>query len=302
MTPATRQSVIDAAQRLQYRPNAAARSLRTGRMRAIGLHYLNTGDRFASPYFREFTTGALDVTQQVDYDLTLLSSNPMVPRHALPRVDGVIIADPIADDLRAHELIRSPLPIVAGEHYPPGMTGSPGVVADHATALRRILDHALAHGAAHPALIAPGTNSGWGVLLRETFLTWCAEHGMPSATRESRFGDTDAMAHEARVAELLAAEPEVDLLVVPSETAAVAAFSAMRERGLRPGTDVLVACCADGPMLEVTEPSVTAIDMHPRTLGRECARMLIDFVENADSPPPDKVIPADVVFRASTSR
>jgi DNA-binding LacI/PurR family transcriptional regulator len=303
MTQATRRSVVEAATLLEYRPNAVARSLRTGRMRAIGLHYLNAGDRFASQYFREFTTGVLDVTQQVDYDLTLLSSNPLVPRHVLPRVDGVIIADPIADDLRARELIQSSLPIIAGELYPPGMPRSPSVVADHATALRSILDHARALGAAHPVFIGPGPNSGWGVLLRETFLIWCDEQGLQGVIRESTFGNTDAADHETLAAELLSAEPEADLLIVSSEATAVAALSAMRKKGLRPGADVLLACCADGPMLEVTKPSVTAIDMHPRRLGSECARMLIDHVENEDTEPAqDTMIAADVIFRESTAR
>ncbi|HLU55623.1 MAG TPA: LacI family DNA-binding transcriptional regulator [Pseudonocardia sp.] len=300
MTAATRQSVVEAAQRLGYRPNAVARSLRTGRMRAIGLHYLSSGDRFASPYFREFTTGVLDVTQPEDYDLTLLSSNPEVPRQALPRVDGVIIADPIADDLRAHALIGSALPIVAGELYPPGMPSSPVVSADHATALRAILDHAHGHGATRPALIAPGPNSGWGVLLRRTFEEWCAERGLPGTTRESRFGDTDPVAHTRLAAALFAAEPDTDLLVVSSEVAAIAALGVVRDRGRHPGVDVLLACCADGPRLDVTEPSITAIDMRPRTLGRECARMLIDLLEGRGAPQEDKLVPAEVVFRAST--
>jgi DNA-binding LacI/PurR family transcriptional regulator len=303
MTDATRQAVLDAARRLSYRPNLVARGLRTGAVRSIGLHHLHAGDRFASDYFREFVTGALEGTQAHDYDLTLLSSNPQVPRNLIPRVDGVIIADPIADDLRARQLLEAGLPIVAGEHYPPGVPGSPIVVADHERALREILDHALDQGITHPAFIGPDANSGWGVLLRTTFLAWCQERGLPGSTRQSRFGNTDTDEHEAQVRQLLAAEPATDLLIASSEPIVRGGLAALRHLGRTPGRDVMLACCGDSPTLAITSPAITAIDIHPRALGRECARLLIHMIEHqGQALRPRTVVPAETHWRDSTTR
>ncbi|WP_159001435.1 LacI family DNA-binding transcriptional regulator [Streptomyces sp. SBT349] len=303
MTEATREAVLRAAAALQYRPNAVARGLRTGLVQSIGLHHLHAGDRFASHYFREFVTGALEGSQAGDYDLTLLSSNPQVPRNRVPRVDGVIIADPIGDDLRAAELLASGLPVVAGEHPPPGMPAFPVVAADHEAALRRILDHALAQGITRPAFIGPDANSGWGVLLRGAFLAWCEENGLPGVTRESRFGNLDTAEHEAQVGELLTAEPSVDLLVMSSEPLALGALAALRDRGLVPCADILLACCGDGPMLSVTDPTITGVDMHPRALGRACAELLIRVIENeGETPERRTLLPAEIHWRRSTTR
>ncbi|WP_183091443.1 LacI family DNA-binding transcriptional regulator [Streptomyces radicis] len=303
MTETTRRAVLDAAAALDYRPNSVARGLRTGLVQAIGLHHLHAGDRFASHYFREFVTGALEGSQAADYDLTLLSSNPQVPRNRTPRVDGVIIADPIGDDLRAAELLASGLPVVAGEHLPPGLPACPVVAADHADALRRILDHALTQGIGHPAFIGPDANSGWGVLLRTTFLDWCRENGLPAVTRESRFGNADTAEHEAQVGKLLDAEPATDLLVMSSEPIALGALAALRERGRAPRADILLACCGDSPMLSVTTPGITAVDMHPRALGRACAELLIRMIENEVEPPAEpSLLPAGIHWRPSTSR
>ncbi|MFI7275107.1 LacI family DNA-binding transcriptional regulator [Streptomyces sp. NPDC049879] len=307
MTAATRESVVRAAQVLNYRPNAVARGLRTGQLKSIAVHHVHSGDRFASDYFRDFVTGVLDGTQADDYDLTLLNSNPQVPRNRVPRVDGVIIADPIADDLRAHELLNSGLPVVAGENLPPGMPACPVVAADHGSALREILDHALARGVRRPALLGPDANSGWGEVLRAEFTAWCAAHGLRGATRRSRFGNPSVPEHEAQVDELLTAEPGTDLLIVSSEPIALGALAALRTHGRSPGTDVLLACCAESRVLSATSPAITGVDMRPRELGRECARLLIrmlgaaDVGDGGDAPPAGPVtLPTTIHWRAST--
>ncbi|WP_067226519.1 LacI family DNA-binding transcriptional regulator [Streptomyces sp. NBRC 109706] len=300
MTDATRRAVARAAEELNYRPNAVAQGLRTGSVRSIGLHHLHAGDRFASDYFREFVTGVLDGTQAADYDLTLLSSDPQVPRNRVPRVDGVIIADPIADDLRARQLLESGLPVVAGEHLPPGMPDCPVIVADHAAALRAILDRALAHGVTRPAFVGPDANSGWGVLLRAEFLAWCEERGLPATTGESRFGDMSVGEHQAQIEALLAREPATDLLVMSSEPIVRGALPALAAAGRRVGDDLLLACCGDSRTLTMTTPPVTAVDLHPRALGQACAELLIRVVEHTVDPPTSPtVLPAEVHWRAS---
>jgi DNA-binding LacI/PurR family transcriptional regulator len=147
MTDATRAGVHHAAQRLGYRANALARGLRTGRTHAIGLHLMHAADYFDTEYFREFVTSVMDVAVRHDYDVNLLSSDPERKRVAAPQVDGIIIPDPIATDVRAIELLRSSTPVVAGERLPPGMPAAPVIGVEHETALVELLDHAHATGA-----------------------------------------------------------------------------------------------------------------------------------------------------------
>lgn len=296
----TRKAVEKAARELGYEPNTAARSLRTGRARAIGIHHLHAGDRFASHYFRSFVTGVMEVAQEADYDLTLLASDPQAPRSHVARVDGIIIADPILTDLRAHEILRSSTPVIAGELYPPGMPSSPVVAADHAEALVEILNRCRG-GFSAPVLIGPDDQSGWGHLLRSVFGDWCRQANLTPRFRTTAFGDGANSNHRQLLHELFEALPQSDLLVISSAAMAIEATRVLPQLGLRPGLDVLIACCADEPSLQSVEPAVTAIDIHPELLGRKCAQVLLDWIEGSpEKSPADQLIPAEVKFRGST--
>lgn len=300
MTTRTRQAVRDAAGRLGYLPNRLARGLRTGRTHAIGLHHLHAADNFESQYFREFVAGVMDVTRVHDYDLSLLSSDPTRPRATHPQVDGIIIADPIADDLRAAELLGSGIPVIAGERYPPGMPTSPVVGIRHETALREILDHAYAQGARRPMLIGPDENSGWGVVLHRAFQAWCTERGLSGAHLGITFVTGFRDEQRRILDDSLAGKPAVDLVVVPGEHVAMAALATIRARSLAAGRDVLLATCADARLLHVSDPPVTAIDLRPRCLGAACAGALIAMLDEQVPPPDLRLLPARAMLRAST--
>ena len=167
-------------------PNGLARGLRTGRTFSIGLHQLGP-DRFAAQYTREFAAGAIEVVHHADYDLTLLATDTGQPRARQPQVDGIIIADPIANDIRARDLLESGIPVIAGEHYPLGMPSSPVIAVDHATAVRGLLDHAYERGARRPLLVGPDGNSGWGTVLHAVYSAWCAERGLTAGYRAVDF-------------------------------------------------------------------------------------------------------------------
>lgn len=302
MTEATRAGVREAAQRMGYRPNALARGLRTGRTHAIGLHLMHAADNFDTEYFRELVAGAMEVTLRHDYDLNLLSSNPERKRVAAPQVDGIIIPDPIATDVRAIELLRSAVPVVAGERLPPGMPTAPVICIDHESALVELLDHAHAAGARRPVLFAADGQSGWGVVLRDVFARWCADHGLPAhycstSFEGRRFVDDGG----ARLRSLLERKGAVDLVIVPGEHAAFAALELIGKAGLTVGRDIMLAACADAHLLRICDPPVTAINLSPRLLGAACAEALVNHLDQGIPIEDLTLLPSELMRRFSTA-
>ncbi|MFD8097561.1 substrate-binding domain-containing protein [Streptomyces malaysiensis] len=122
------------------------------------------------------------------------------------------------------------------------MPTSPVVGIAHETALTELLEHAYCSGVRHPVLFAPDEKSGWGVVLRDTFLRWCRQHQLTgihrtTAFKERRFREDEG---DLMAAMLTGADP-VDLIVVPGEHAALATIEVIRDMGLRVGRHVLLA-------------------------------------------------------------
>ncbi|MBD7919939.1 LacI family DNA-binding transcriptional regulator [Cellulomonas sp. Sa3CUA2] len=305
MTDATRQRVRRAAEGLGYLPNAMARSLRTGRAQALGVHNQSAAESLGTAYFRDFLAGAIEAAHRHDHDLVVLSSDTHRPRTTAPRVDGVVVVDPIADDLRARELMEMPVPVVAGEHVPAHMPPCAVVAVDHATALRTVLDAAATAGASRPLLAAPDENSGWGELLREIVGAWCAERGTSPVLVSTEFGIRSVEHDRALLTPVLAAHPEVDLVIGASPFAAQGALEVLRALGRTPGGDVLVAACADEPALREQDPAVTAIELPAHALGVACVERLVEILDSDDGAQDAlgtvRTIPAPVHLRASTS-
>ncbi|MTG89410.1 LacI family DNA-binding transcriptional regulator [Cellulosimicrobium sp. BIT-GX5] len=305
MTSATRERVGRSAETLGYVPNALARGLRTGRTHAIGVHHQNAAQALGTSYFRDFLAGTIEAAHAHDHDVAVLSSNTAEPRRTAPRVDGVIVTDPISDDTRARELMESRLPVVAGEHLPAGLPPSAVVAVDHAAAVREILDDASRRGARVPLLVAPDANSGWGDLLRSTVAAWCANRGLAPVQVESRFGDVAVDDHRHRLAPVLAGRPDVDLVLASSSWEALGALAALRAAGREPGRDVLLAACADTPALSDGDVAVTAVELPALALGRACAERLLELLEDDGGPHAGAgtvlTVPTVVHHRASTA-
>ncbi len=306
MTATTRARVQATADELGYVANSLARGLRTGRAQAIGVHHQSAAAALATPYFREFLAGAIEVAHRHDLDVVVLSSDASQPRATSPRVDGIVVVDPIGDDLRAKELMAMPVPVVAGEHVPPVMSQCAVVAADHETAVRAVLDEAASHGARRPLLAAPDENSGWGNLLRDVVACWCAERGFAAPVLvETTFGERSVDRHRELLVPALAENPDVDLVFGASSFVVQGAMEALRALGREPGSDVLVAACADDAGLMDLDPPITSVELPAHALGVACVERLVGLIAGEEdlavAARTVQTVPAPVHLRASTA-
>ena len=111
----TRQCVLNAIDKLGYRPSKVARALVTNRTDTIGLII----DDITNPYFSEAARGVLDVTQEEGYDVFLYTTGDMTAsvKHALfslidHNVDGAIVFSSRSNLDWLDEIRNSGLPIV----------------------------------------------------------------------------------------------------------------------------------------------------------------------------------------------
>lgn len=292
VSEATRAAVAQVAERLGYVPNGSARHLRRASTGTIGLHVPEVLTR--SSYYMSFVFGAVEQAARHDYDVTLITAGQRRPRP--PRVDGLVLGDPLGGDPVVESLMATNLPTVSCERFP-GPRQADGVVwSEHAEMLAELLSHLRAAGSSRPALIVAGDESDWAASVHRGYLAWCAGHGVTPRVRRVSF---DAPGDEVRAAarDLLSGEP-IDSLVCAPAGAATEVAPLLRQTG----ADVLLASCVDSAATRLADPPITSIDLRPREAGASCAELLFELISGIAPAGTERVHPIELTVRASTRR
>ncbi|MEV4110454.1 LacI family DNA-binding transcriptional regulator [Nonomuraea sp. NPDC049695] len=303
----TREAVARVAERLGYVPNGSARHLRRASTGTIGLHVPEVLTR--SSYYMSFVFGVVEQAARHDYDVTLITSGQR--RSRPPRVDGLVLGDPLGGDPVVESLMATGLPTVSCERFP-GSRQPDGVVwSEHAAMLARLLDHLRESGAARPALIVAGDESDWAGSVHRGYLEWCAAHGVVPLVRRVSF---DASGDEVRAAaralldtagpgtatpglrESREGDGPLDALVCAPAGAAAEVAPLLREAG----ANVLLASCVDNAATRQSDPPITAIDLRPKEAGASCAELLFELLSGAAPMGTERVHPIELNLRAST--
>ncbi|MGW5867162.1 LacI family DNA-binding transcriptional regulator [Streptomyces sp. NPDC055239] len=289
----TRLRVREAADRLGFHPNAAARALTTGRTGLIGLIV----PTLSNPFFAPLVMGAQQAAEETESHLLIAVSEYHAQREAAladrlsEQADGLIMVTPVGTDAALRERFRRrPLVLVDRQ-----VGRLPAVVADTATGLTELLDHLLAQGHRDIAYVS-GPADSWADQQRRTALT------------------AQASAAGARVHVLGPLPPTFDAGIeasraLPADATAVLAYNSYLALGLLHGLgvagrhvpqDVSLAAADDLSTLSATTPPVTALDVPLREVGALAVTRLHELLEGHRRTVVSR-LPAAPVLRASTA-
>ncbi|WP_350348211.1 LacI family DNA-binding transcriptional regulator [Agromyces sp. G08B096] len=255
----TAKRVLDAAERLNYRPNSAARAMRTGRsgMVQLSLHMLS------DPW-------SLAVADAVNaeanrHGLTTLILADGDWHTALDRVESDVAyldaagADGDARVKLADLVDRGQRLVVFSETLEP--EGYDVIRSDAIPGCYLAMDHLLERHTAIGCLAAAGAVAGAerGVTRVTPYLERMREHGLRADPRwTAAFADTQASAFSAAV-ELLSAPERPTAIYATTDFAAIAAINAAHMLGLRVPHDVAVVGVGNTPDARLVAPTLTTV-------------------------------------------
>ena len=304
----TRRHVREVAERLGYRPSAAARTLRTGKSGLLGLTVTTYGEEpftfteFA--YFAEMARSATSAALARGYALVIL---PAASRHSAFDVwssvalDGTVVIDPSDQDPVVTDLVRSGLPVVSDGRPSGNLKVAAWVDNDHEVAVSGLLDH-LAEGGARRIGLLTGTGTDAYTRLSTTaYLDWCARAGQDPVYE--CYPAHDPCAGAVAADRLLARPDRPDAVYGLYDPNGTDLLAAARRYHLRVPEDLLLVCCSESNVYSTTEPPVTTLSLKPRRIGNTVIELLIDAIEGvAPERPVDRVMPTDLVVRTSSRR
>lgn len=298
--PETRLAVLDAVEKLDYRPSNAARTLKTGRSRTLGVLVLDVADSdgLTSLYGIEHSArelgyfvgiGALDAVDRA-------SIQAAVGRLAEQSIAGLLIIAPIeaADD--ALSALPASLPVVAIEGGTQSGVSSVGI--DQAAGARAATEHLLALG--HKTVFHVGGPSEW-MQTQDRLTGWRA--ALEAAGAEvplSLPGDWTAQSgYEAGL--LLSRMSDMTAVFAGNDQMALGLLLAFSERGLAVPGDVSVVGYDDGADAAYYNPPLTTVRQDFREVGRRAIELLVGQVESGARSAEQIVVEPELIVRRSSA-
>lgn len=279
----TRQRIMAVIEELDYRPNAAARALKEGRTRTLGLVIPPATQRLTDMQLG-FVASVVEAAAHADFDVLLSPSGGDHDRSfervvTGRRVDGVLLMEIRLEDDRATRLQEIGLPFVTI-----GRTADPQdmwwVDIDYTTLIARCVHHLADLGHRHVAFInrsAELVAAGYGPGHR-------ALTGFRRAVEERGLTGVDvccadeAAAGETCFRRLRARHPDVTAVATINEAALPGIQRALDRCGLTVPADFSVTGVAARHWAEDFRPPLTAADVPTLDMGAEAVRLLLERI------------------------
>jgi len=295
------QAVIDES---GYRPNAAARALKEGRTRTLGLVIPPASLRLTDVQLG-FVASVVEAAARVDLDVLLSPSGGEHDRSferivTGRRVDGVILMEIRLEDERVTRLQRTGLPFVTIGH-----TAEPRdtcwVDVDYATLITRCVHHLADLGHRQVALINRSAElmaSGYGPAQRALagFTEAVAQRGL---TGVALCCQDDAGAGEACLDRLSEEHPDVTAIATINEAALPGLQRGLESRHLRVPDDLSITGVLARHWAEGFRPALTAADV-PTEMGTQAVDLLLERIATPQAPPRHVLLTPPISLRAST--
>jgi DNA-binding LacI/PurR family transcriptional regulator len=301
-SPATRRHVRAVAAALGYAPHPAARHLRTGQARTLGLAVTTYGAEpwnFAGvAYYAEVIAAATATAHAHGYALTVLPTVLGDHHWRALGVDGVLLVDSPADDPVLDTLRRRGLPLAFDGRPATSRPGEVWVDNDHVATVREVLAHLTAGGARRPALVAGPSDDHYTRTCGAAYREWCAERAVAPLIAPISAADPEGV---GAVESLLDAADSADAIYGIYDGVGRAALAVAARRGLRVPDDLLVVCASENPAYATTDPPVSTVSLSPRTTVERAVTALVDLVERRPAAVPP-VIPTHLHVRRSSRR
>jgi len=286
---------------LDYVPNHAARSLRSGSTRMLGLLVPDIGN----PYFADLARGAEDGAQANGYRLVLGNTGFDAARELeylqalrAGHVDGIVYATggmPPSDQLV--EVIDRFLVVLADEEVP-GLAVDT-IISDGERGGRLAGEHLRDLG--HREILAidgpPGLASSAD---RARGFDAVFAGGAGDVTHVRGDYVRDAAADAVRAA--LRRGETFTAVFAANDLMAVGALDALAHAGLAAPDDVSLVSFDDTSLATLVRPALTAVRQPVRAIGRAAAEHLITAIDHPAGRPPERIVlDVELVVRDSTA-
>lgn len=309
----TREKILSAIKKLNYRRNGLARSLRRQRTDTIGLVL---GD-LANPYSAEVAMAVRETLRSRGYNLFIAISEHSGDEDIAAlgslvdhNVDGLIVAtrSNVEGDKRLREIVDSQLPVVViGRDLK--QVGVDAVSADNLTGGFEATQHLIDLG--HKRIAFIGADLKYKGLKRlQGYLKALEKHRLAvderlvTGRREIGTGipgySNEQIGYEG-MKRLLSLPKPPTAVFARNDFTAIGAMTAIKEAGLAIPDDIAIVGFDDIPIASHTSPALTTVRQPVRLQGQLAAEMLLKRIGDGETTVrQERVLTCELIIRGST--
>ncbi|HEX3054240.1 MAG TPA: LacI family DNA-binding transcriptional regulator [Aggregatilineaceae bacterium] len=309
VTVEVQERIFAAVKEMDYRPNAAARNLRTQASHMLGYSWQPNRHYYFNPVLEEFQQSIVETAKELGYHILLFpqhEGDDLLKNYQelvlTGRVDGFILSGMETEDRRVPELQQLNVPLVAF-----GRTKSthpfPYVDVDGQAGIYQTVHHLLERGHCRIAILAwpeasrVGTErlSGYYQAMEENDLAidpvWVVR-----GEGEYKYGYTAT----SRLLDL-PANRRPTAIVTMMDLIAVGVVHAAQDRGLAVGKDLAVTGFDDVPVFQYFKPNLTTLRQPVWQVGRCAVQLLVNLLQGKPVDQQQILLAPELIIRASTA-
>lgn len=289
ISPATRARILEAANRMGYRPSRLAQGLQAQKSGCLAILVPQLRHAFADAYFGELISAIHDCASRANYKILLEVAHPefiqeqkhleLFDRHF---VDGMLCLGVTNRDSYLKAFEDAARPVIVVNNYLPDIKLS-HVCCDYHEAGRMATEYLLGLGHQRIGLIHGAA---------EVQTTHDYRHGVEEALSRAkcalpkqRVEDglfTEEGGASAAVA-LLSRDPSITAIITGNDKMAIGALAGLKGSGRRVPQDVSVVGCDDMHQAAFCDPALTTVHTPIYDLGELACQRLLDLIDGREN-------------------
>lgn len=295
-----------AVDRLDYRPNAVARSLRR---RSAAVWQLIISD-IENPFFTSMVRGVEDVAQAAGCSVVLCNADEDLCKEKryigvalAERMSGVILSPASERDSDVHQLLRQGIPVVTVDRTLAGVPGSvDSVVTDNHLGARMATAELLGAGYESVACVTGPLRVTTANGRLEGYRAALADAGVPWRPELVRVADYKEGGGREAMLSLLGLPHPPDAVFVANNRMTIGALAAAREMSVSIPADLGVVGFDDMAWSTLTCCPLTTVAQPTYEIGACAARLLMEGCPSPERPAKAVVLQPALVRRDSSRR
>jgi LacI family transcriptional regulator len=300
----TARRVLKAAEQLGYQPNPIARGLKTNRSYTIGVLIPD----LTNPLFPPILRGIEDRLETGGYTPLMANTDndPERELHDLQtmrarQVDGIIAATARRDHRLHDALLEAGLELVLVNRRQEELPVS-SATADDRLGMRLAVEHLLTLGHTRIAHLAGPLDYSTGLDRHDSFLETMRAGGIEPDPELILLSEAFTESEGTRLcAELMDRDDRFTAIAAANDLLALGCLDVFAECGRRCPEEISVVGFNDMPFAARFQPPLTTIHIPHYEIGKAAGELMLERLQDGDSPPREVRLEPHLVVRESTA-